>query len=802
MATTHGTFTGASVAAPPPTPPTQGVVFFFRSQDQAIGKPMVDPHATSPANLSGSPITSHNSDPDILYTQDFGFDIYRPQLYGNEPIITNSYPTKDMTINLTIRDEAATKRYDITRMFALKEIGTSASPTPYTNGYFVPRIMIMPNRTVEIYAKLLVADSLTAARTMRIEVSPAVSGGGMPQGITSIQQDVIFPITTVTPSDPTLFPIVPVTITTSGDDILSTITLTIVEIINSVRYERGKCEILPNKVHTPRVVFVNTSYNAISGAPSAITKSELNTRGLNQAAINLDYSTNPHPTLIIGTGDRLPEINSINQQQGPLANSLVSSASISANKRDDFLSLCRFKFYKEYIDDFLIGVENIYKGVTSFTFNGNVLGQIKIKTYTESQDPTTGNMVRVYGTEYPLLESTESLSSILDYIPPSGSGRKDYMNAVGYLYRFMSNNVYTANPIFLMTNCSTGGEALATINGKGMLVGNDVNDIMVIIHELGHNLGLTHTFKLNDDITEENKQINEALSALNDPNFTVQLNTAKTDVTDAKDKINVAVANGNTNLSTAATNITAAQTALISSETHLNTTITLLTKALTETTLTAPTRTQTINQAKAEANLALAKAELAWTSADDASYEVKGQINNNADPIHVAAEKAKQSIELYKRSIYASNRGKVQPIAMRTILFQAVTSTLENIMDYLMGTPPPRKDFVAFQWNIMREHAKEWRSNVADLDLSSRGYGGFSIFNNPPSNYLGSGLSDLHFLSEILISGLIEKKIEQINNTVVPNPNLDIYKMEINHEAMIAILIQELKRVLQNINNL
>lgn len=45
-----------------------------------------------------------------------------------------------------------------------------------------------------------------------------------------------------------------------------------------------------------------------------------------------------------------------------------------------------------------------------------------------------------------------------------------------------------------------------------------------------------------------------------------------------------------------------------------------------------------------------------------------------------------------------------------------VKDTLENIMDYLPGNPPPRKSFITFQWETMREALTNY-VNLDDLEV-------------------------------------------------------------------------------------
>lgn len=134
------------------------------------------------------------------------------------------------------------------------------------------------------------------------------------------------------------------------------------------------------------------------------------------------------------------------------------------NYWDNVLKLCLDQFYKKYTDEL---IDNL-----STAFQAHLMPLI-----------VGGNELLLNAT------ANETLDVILT--PDELARLKTHLSA------FLKDCAYTAYPVFFLENVTrveSTAAALGTIGGKGVLIPRDKNINMLVIHEVGHNLGLRHTF--------------------------------------------------------------------------------------------------------------------------------------------------------------------------------------------------------------------------------------------------------------------------------------------------------------------
>ncbi|MFV0329231.1 MAG: hypothetical protein ACK5KL_05285 [Dysgonomonas sp.] len=467
------------------------VIFFFRSEEQAKGYP-------KPGNI--------DSEKDNLYVKDFGFDIYRPSIYKSTfNIVTDSYEKYDR-LPITVKD-SKNASFQIDEHFNLLSSGTGIKA--YSEKYYFPNIMIMPSRSVTIYAKLFTAEPMTEPLTLQISLDKTA-------GIKNCPKEIIFPQTAIDISSGN-FPVIPIIIETGDEEIEEDIILTVTRKESVINKPVAKCVICKNKVYSPRVCFVDVVYDESPEEPlpdpksplkfsykplevpsaiipprigeaeevkkPAVTStmdatalcSEINKQGMNQAGIHI-VTGNRKRRMTIRPKHYLPHCPLVPMGGSGMkvfARSLVDAANGSFKNIEGFLHLADYKFFEPYAKELLSEIEKSYKKVNVPVFN-----------YKNNKKYTV-----------PLMKETESFEEVMKKEGESFE-YEDALSAFCYFLKYSRFNIFPVFSSSFTPNASDGIMGLGYVPGKGVMLSSEITDMMDVIHELGHNFGLGHTFRV------------------------------------------------------------------------------------------------------------------------------------------------------------------------------------------------------------------------------------------------------------------------------------------------------------------
>ena len=484
-------------------------VFLFRSKKQAEGCPLKsngnfrdDITGPDPANPNRNIVIGQK----YLLSKDneyknleslFGFDIFRPELYDDSGLVINSYvPNANISTCITHSEidrnnNTINHLYQITPHFALDN-SNGAPPYRPEMTYFRPNLMIRPNQTVTIYAKLFIAEMETDGnRTMTIGVSSN-------DGIDSFTPSITFNQQRINHSRTNGFPVQPITITTSANqEIENEIILTITDDLTNRPV--GQCTLVPNKIYKPKIIFVHTTYNSNPpGNPPNYTEllNSINKKAFFQAGIEL--TKNKTQTLRIEPTSTWFDIYSNNHSAGFRDSLENQSANDGFNNIDLALKIANYSFFKNYAENIIRNVETYYRTasveVGEFATEALAVGA---NYYT---DPVTPN------TYTPILDANETIESIFQLAPTAFENQYNSPGSVDRLVcslvLFLKSCRMDYFPCFIFPGISPYSvpgqpyiQALGFIPGKGALIPKEVKDKpLLIAHEIGHNFNLKHTF--------------------------------------------------------------------------------------------------------------------------------------------------------------------------------------------------------------------------------------------------------------------------------------------------------------------
>lgn len=434
---------------------TEELVLFFRSETQAQGFPKRD--KSDKIKING--IEQFKPLEDLKYAQSFGFDYYRPDLYGSDTKIyeggvatgrklENSFEI-DSQLSLELKNKKGKSK------FIDNEFNVVNSNSSTNHKYYIPNLLVLKGKTITFYAKYLCPDN--TGIVAKITLSDTT-------GIDKYTQDLSF-----NKSEE----IKPITITTSATvNIATATTLSITIEKEGVTTVIGKCNILPNKQYEPNFIFIDVIYNSTIKPITDYSKfvKDLNEKAFNQAGINIVKSKNRY-TLLLKPSDALR----VTDSEEPIINSNTVAKSINAQNQitnfDNILEIASYKFYEEIALKLLNEIE------------------IELKK-TKVKD----NLKK----EYPLIKVNESLEDIIKIKDgTTDEKQKRYNRLINNVIGFIKESKINYFIALMCSNLESADDTIAEgyINTRGLLVSKSgTSDFMTCAHEIGHNFNLGHTF--------------------------------------------------------------------------------------------------------------------------------------------------------------------------------------------------------------------------------------------------------------------------------------------------------------------
>ncbi|MDP9957460.1 hypothetical protein J2X97_003129 [Epilithonimonas hungarica] len=467
---------------------TPKLLMFFRSEDQAKGLPKEDSKSSKiEYTIGGIKTKKYPIKDDTKYNQSFGFDLFRENLMGNNEIVykvdedtngdyivdTNQKHKESATKNLqsffdsssklTLELIDTKKTFYIDEEFILKK-GTSPLKD---KSYYAPNILIKPGKQVIISAKFFDTDSSSKLnQTVTFKLSNSKGIESVTQVLTFNQNEEIIGFNIKTKANETI-------------DTQATITAFIKDSSNK-DLEIGRLTILPNKVYEPKLIFVDVFYkkNTLTTSSNySNLANDLNNKSFNQASINFNLAKNQILNIIDTDFSLKDPTNTL----GKWLVQKTGTTDYETAKTDDVLTILKAKFFENIA---ILLLNEIEKSMQDFEVNDGVITRKllpKDKTLKDwffqcSQLPGNSKATKWYDT---------LVVNLHDYI----SSIK-----LGFYPLFMCNNIYSSTSVL----------AQGLVWSKGLIVPKaGIGNTMIIAHELGHNLGLRHTFDVPNPSTEK-----------------------------------------------------------------------------------------------------------------------------------------------------------------------------------------------------------------------------------------------------------------------------------------------------------
>ncbi len=422
------------------------LVIFFRSEDQADGKPCEGITTTTLQDEAHTPWKK--TELDNGYTQEFGFDLFRPDLYGKNKGIANANSENGKTIESYYIADPTVLSYKLTDSennvrYVNDKFKLVKRDPAYTDKYYLPNILVLKGKTIRIYARFFCTGS-------RKKVQATINASAN-TGLKSITQNVSFERNENTQ---------PIEIVTDPNAYITKEIIISINVVNSQGQQEtiGKCRLLPNKEAKAKAVFIDADYNSapVPGNYNTVLNN-LNTHAFNQAGIQL-VAGNNH-TLELQPGDQDPD-------KGIPASTLINGTSIV--DLHGMLNICCYKFYETFAEKLMKKIEAALKQVN----------------------------VTVGGNQVPLIKNSEKIGNILDADPIKSQNK--YTKLKEKFITYLKEGSYGVYPIFIFSKYTSGdkkGDAMGFIGARGIISpANVAADTMALAHELGHNFNLGHTF--------------------------------------------------------------------------------------------------------------------------------------------------------------------------------------------------------------------------------------------------------------------------------------------------------------------
>ncbi|WP_080777568.1 hypothetical protein [Chryseobacterium phocaeense] len=455
------------------------LLMFFRSEDQAMGLPKEDKNS----NRTLTYLTNTIKDiiEDRKYDQSFGFDIFRENLLGNNSKIykINEDSNGNYILNGDTYSESDTgftleKSYDKTsstlvlvdgnRTYHINdEFKLKRGNSPLRDSaYYAPNILIKPGKEVVISVKYFDTDnSSTLAQNISFKLSDSKGIEYITPNITVDKNEQIVQFKIKTKTNETV-------------DAKSSIIASVKD-ASDKDIEIGRLTILPNKLYEPKLIFVDVFYkkNTLSTTSNYIgLASNLNNKGFNQASVNFILGKNQ----IINVSDTDFPLKDPTNTLGPYFQQNSGTKNYETTQGDSLgkaLKIVTSKFLEKMSKEIL---QEIEKNLQNFDINDGTTTRKLIQP---------GKTLQDWFTQY-----SQS---------PNGStaATKWYDRLVENLYSYIDRIRLGIYPMFMCNNIVATKDDLATgfNRDKGLIIpSNALSDIMTLVHELGHNFGLRHTF--------------------------------------------------------------------------------------------------------------------------------------------------------------------------------------------------------------------------------------------------------------------------------------------------------------------
>lgn len=458
---------------------TPKLLMFFRSEDQARGLPKEDKNASR--TLTYLTNTIKDILEDKKYDQSFGFDFFREKSIGNNTkvykidedkkgdYVTNGnlYSESDTGItleklydktSLTFELVDGKKTYSIDEEFNLKKGKSSL----IDKTYYAPNILIKPGKEVKIVSKLFDTDeSSKLSQQVTFKFSNL-------KGIESYTQNSTFNKNEE---------IVEFKIKTKLNEVIdskSTVSAIIKDAFGN-DLEIGRLTILPNKVYQPKFIFVDTFYKKNTTKSNSNYNSlanNINNKAFNQASINFVLGKNQ----ILNVTDTDFPLKDSSNNIGKYFVQKSGTQDYETTQNDSLgnaLKTITSKFFEKMSEEILLEIE---KSMQNFDVNDGITTQKLMP-----QNKTLKDWFIQYS------QTPNASSTAIKWYDRLFEGLCDYIDEMrfGFYPMFMCNNIIATKDEL----------AVGFTRDKGLIIpSNAFSDVMTIVHELGHCLGLRHTF--------------------------------------------------------------------------------------------------------------------------------------------------------------------------------------------------------------------------------------------------------------------------------------------------------------------